>query len=182
MKKVLPFALLITVMLASSGAGCGGKKSGDPEPEQFNGLLGRWELKEAEVYAQDVGQSERMLGKSGEGLAFVFYADGKYDGCFLPGSEWDYSGLGGQPGSWNCTTDKPGRWALKVTKLDGKSIDDGTLTLTAPTLADPLILEKLYTGTASAGASNVTVLVGETPIKTDAGGNKSWAVYHFVKK
>ncbi|OJV12584.1 MAG: hypothetical protein BGO21_02215 [Dyadobacter sp. 50-39] len=88
MKKVLPFALLITVMLASSGAGCGGKKSGDPEPEQFNGLLGRWELKEAEVYAQDVGQSERMLGKSGEGLAFVFYADGKYDGCFLPGSEW----------------------------------------------------------------------------------------------
>ncbi len=182
MKKLLTFSLLLTVLLGNSGAGCSSKNSDDPQPDQFTSLIGRWELTEGEVYAQDAGQPQHMIGKSGPGLAYIFHTDGSYDGCVLPGSEWDNTSQSGQSGSWTCTTNKPGRWALKVTKLDGKTIDDGTLTLTAPTLPSPFVLEKLFVGTASGGSANVTVLVGDTPVETDASGRTSWATYHFVKK
>ena len=181
MKKLFLYLSLSTVLFAGGGAGCG--KSGDPQPDNFTSLTGRWEITSAEVYAQDAGQSQpRLLGQFGAGLAYIFYPDGSYDGCILPGSDWDNAGQSGQSGSWNCTTNKPGRWQLNVTKTQGTDIDDGKLTLTAPTLSEPFILEKLYAGTATSGSTKVTVLIGETPVKTDAQGRKSWGEYHFTKK
>ncbi|OIN55472.1 hypothetical protein [Arsenicibacter rosenii] len=177
MKKLLLYLSLI--LFGGGGAGC--SKSADPQPDNFTSLTGRWEITSAEVYAQDAGPSQpRLLGQFGAGLAYIFYQDGSYDGCILPGSDWDNAGQSGQSGSWNCTTNKPGRWQLSVTKTQGTDIDDGKLTLTAPT--SPFVLEKLYVGKASTGNTNVTVLIGETPVITDAQGGKSWAEYHFTKQ
>ncbi|MBN8825192.1 MULTISPECIES: hypothetical protein [unclassified Spirosoma] len=183
MKKLATYGLLMAILFGNSGAGCSSNTDNPtPQPDSFTSLLGRWELKEANVYAQDAGMPQRLLGKSGEGLAYSFYADGSYDGCILSGSDWDNASQSGTTGNWNCTTNKPGRWALKVTRVQGKDIDDGTLTLTAPTLPKPFVLEKLFVGSATSGSTTVTVLVGESPTETDASGNTSWATYHFVKK
>ncbi|WP_461128068.1 hypothetical protein [Spirosoma aerophilum] len=86
----------------------------------------------------------------------------------MPGSDWDNAGQSGTSGVWECTTNKPGRWALSVTKVSGtdNDIDDGTLTLTAPTLPEPLVFLRLNTYSAQ----NRNHFYGNTS-KSDANGN-----------
>lgn len=185
LQKLLSFALILSVFILNSGAGCS-SKTDDPQPDNFQSLLGRWEIGVANIYVKD-SQGERLLGSFRKGLAYIFYQDGGYDGCILPGSDWDNAGQSGATGVWNCSTNKPGRWSLKVTKVSGKTIEEGTLTLTAPTLKEPFILEKLHTfapdNLTDATLSDTDVLLqGQTPVKKDAFGSESWGVYIFRKK
>jgi hypothetical protein len=141
MKKLLIYSVLVVVWLANTAAGCGSKTE-DPLPNNSPSLIGRWEIGVARVYVKDA-QGERIVGSFRNGLAYTFYNDGTYDGCILPGSDWDNTGQSGVSGVWNCSTNKPGRWSLKITRATGKTIEDGTLTLTAATLTSPFVLEKL---------------------------------------
>ena len=184
-QKLLSFALLLGIFILNSGAGCS-SKTDDPQPDNFQSLIGRWEVGVVNVYAKD-SQGENLLGSFRRGLAFVFHDDGSYDGCILPGSDWDNAGQSGATGVWNCSTNREGRWSLKVTKLSGKDIQDGTITLKSPTQNEPLVLEKLHTfvpdSITDPDLKDTDVLLqGQTPIKKDASGRETWGVYIFRKK
>lgn len=169
--KTCPLLLLLVFV----SLGCA-KKAADPQPDTFTSLLGHWEINFADVYVKDPGQAERKLGGFGPGLAFIFYSDGRYDGCYQPGSDWDTSS---STGNWVCSSDKPGRWKLTVGTLtaSGDIDESGTLTLTAPTLAKPLVIEKLSTYTSATRIE----MGGRSPIETDAAQRQTWTVYSFTR-
>lgn len=178
MKTLLSYALLLTVFILNSGAGCGAKnEDAVPKPAYLQSLLGRWEVVEATVYSQDPGQAERKLGSFRTGLAYIFYDNNSYDGCIQSGSDWDNAGQSGAVGMWKCSTDKSGRWTLKVgnaSKQNGILDEDSFITLTAPTLKAPQVYKFYY-------MDDKSLVLGLTPTK-DAFGTETWMSIKLEKK
>lgn len=117
LQKLLSFALLLGIFILNSGAGCS-SKTDDPQPDNFTSLLGKWQLQSfAYNFTKQDGTTKIDLvdAKSRNIIVFYeFFNDGRLiitqDGKSLQG-----------------------QWNLKVTKLDGKDIQEGsTLTVSGP--------------------------------------------------
>jgi hypothetical protein len=139
-------------------------------------LLGRWEVKEYKVWVKDTTDaSPRLVGQFGEGLAYVFYDNGTYDGCIQAGSDWDNAGQTGTLGAWNCSTDKAGRWELEVHGKDGDFLTAGSyLILDYPAQNIKLIYEFLI--------QTDKELLLESPRMRDGGERLTFVSARFVKK
>jgi hypothetical protein len=111
MKKLIAYSVLLTVFIFNSGAGCG-SKTDDPQPDNFQSLIGKWEAIRAkyEITKQDGTEISTgpELKANGTVLIWEFFSDGRLK-----------TTLNG--------TSREVRWELKVQRLNGKDIDVGEL-------------------------------------------------------
>lgn len=125
--KICKRAFILLVFILSA---CGSKID-DPtpsssQPTYFTALLGRWEIESATVWKNRKVGGVIPLGRFREGLAYIFYSNGTYDGCIQSGSDWDNAGQTGTLGQWNCSTNKAGKWHLEVGGKDGDFLTAGS--------------------------------------------------------
>lgn len=112
-QKLLSFALILGVFIINSGAGCS-SKADDPQPDNFQSLLGKWQLQgfTYNITKQDGSTKIDKVDAKARGIIvfYEFFSDGRLvltqDGKTLNG-----------------------RWSLNVNQLDGKDIQDGKLTI-----------------------------------------------------
>ncbi|OIN56084.1 hypothetical protein [Arsenicibacter rosenii] len=91
MKKLIAYALLLSVFILNGGAGCGGKKTDDPQPAQVKLLVGGlWDV--TRTYTVTPSDKITLTIKKGA-LGLKFYSDGKIESCS--------SGTCGQLGRWS---------------------------------------------------------------------------------
>lgn len=113
--QILKTTILATIVLISCGAGCSSEKD-DPKPDNFNSMLGQWELYRVVTFQDQSNGSVH----TGSYLA-------KDRGIKIT---WDFK----SNGDFNATNEKGERqtakWSLKITKASGNFIDDGVLTFT----------------------------------------------------
>ena len=113
MKKILSFGILLGILVLNSGAGCGSKTE-DPQPDNFQSLLGKWEA-----------QSVTHTITKQNGTTVVDPVPFRARGVIIV---WEFF----KDGRLVATQDgksREVRWKLTVTQLDGKDINDGKLTL-----------------------------------------------------
>jgi hypothetical protein len=111
MKKCLYFVILLGVGLLNTAAGCGSTTE-DPKPDNFTSLLGKWEAIRAryEITKQDGSEISTGPEFKSKGVVIIweFFKDGRLKAT-MDGKTREV------------------RWELKVTRLNGKDIDVGTL-------------------------------------------------------
>ena len=118
MKKYLAYSLLVAVLFGNSGAGCGNKNEDDPQPAHMQTLIGRWEAIRANYEITEHNGTVKNTGpelkSNGTIIIWEFFSDGrlKATGNTNPGRAMESREV---------------RWELNVTRLDGKTIDMGTL-------------------------------------------------------
>ncbi len=112
-KKVLAYAALLGVFFLNAGAGCSGK-SDDPQPDNFQTLLGKWRLERVDNEGTKHNGTELIrtskVRENGGVYVYEFFSDGRLRATG-DGKSRDL------------------RWELNVTRLSGKDIDIGTLKL-----------------------------------------------------
>ncbi|PWK27099.1 hypothetical protein LV89_01913 [Arcicella aurantiaca] len=121
---------LIIVFIFITSLACS-TKIDDPTPSSsqpiyITALLGRWEVKSATVWKNRKVGGVIPLGRFREGLAYIFYSNGTYDGCIQAGSDWDNAGQTGTLGQWNCSTNKAGKWKIEVGGKNGNFLTTGS--------------------------------------------------------
>lgn len=170
MRVLVPIVLLIGGPACTTTAGTGA--SPDAVPAHIQALLGRWESLDATVWRVEEGQENRALGSFREGLAYVFNANGTYDGCLLPGSDWDNAGATGPVGTWYCTDDQSGSWQLENETLVSGLLGAGTtIHLQNPNGS----IDYEFVGMTSSD------LILNTPLRTDVGGDSSYMTLQLTK-
>lgn len=112
MKKMLIYSLLAAVLFGNSGAGCSGEKADDPQPKNFQSLIGKWEIQRFnyEIVKEDgkMMDATTELKSKGTILIWEFFSDGRLRAT--------------QDGK-----SREVRWELSVTRLSGQNIETGTL-------------------------------------------------------
>ncbi|WP_420151840.1 hypothetical protein [Spirosoma sp.] len=120
MRKYLAYSLLVAVLFGNSGAGCGSKNEDDPKPVHMQTLIGKWEAIRANYEITEHNGTVKNTGpelkSNGTIIIWEFFSDGrlKATGNTNPGRAMESREV---------------RWELNVTRLDGKNIDVGTLTI-----------------------------------------------------
>lgn len=111
MKKLIAYSVLITIFIFNSGAGCGGKTE-EPQPDKFTSLLGKWEAIRARYEITEQDGTELSTGpelkSKGVVIIWEFFKDGRLVAT-MDGKSREV------------------RWELKVSRLNGQSIDVGEL-------------------------------------------------------
>lgn len=80
MKPLLSYALLLTIFILNSGAGCGAK-SEDPQPDNFQSLIGKWEA-QTSTYTITKQDGSSLIDKTdlkakGINITWEFFSDGR---------------------------------------------------------------------------------------------------------
>jgi hypothetical protein len=96
------------------------------QPTYITALLGRWEVESATVWKNRKVGGIIPLGRFREGLAYIFYSNGTYDGCIQSASDWDNAGQTGTSGQWNCSNNKAGKWKVEVGGKNGNFLTAGS--------------------------------------------------------
>ncbi|MEI7582422.1 hypothetical protein [Runella sp.] len=111
MKKLFPYAVLLSILFLNMGAGCSSKTE-NPTPDNFQSLIGKWEAIRFvyEIVKQDGSEiaTGTELKSKGTIIIWEFFSDGR-----LVATE------GGKS--------REVRWELKVERLSGQNIDKGEL-------------------------------------------------------
>ncbi|AXE19795.1 hypothetical protein DR864_19635 [Runella rosea] len=111
MKKLLSCSVLLSILVLNSGAGCGSKTE-DPQPDNFQSLIGKWEAIRFvyEIVKQDGSEIDTgtELKSKGTVIIWEFFSDGRL--------------VATQDGK-----SREVRWELKVKRLNGVNIDVGEL-------------------------------------------------------
>jgi hypothetical protein len=112
MKKLLTYGIALVVLLINTAAGCGNTADKDPQPDNFTSLLGKWEAQRAayNITKQDDSMLKSTIELKSKGTIIIweFFKDGRM-----------IATMDGQR--------REVRWELKVTRLNGQSIDVGQL-------------------------------------------------------
>jgi hypothetical protein len=114
MKKIISFALLISIFVLNSGAGCSTEED-EPKPDNFSSMVGKWKLHSYILTkVLDDGRVESAKWFAQEHNVNVSW-DFQSNGVFIASTD---------------TSKAQGTWELKVLKANGGLIDEGILTLT----------------------------------------------------
>jgi hypothetical protein len=112
MKKLLTYGFALVLLFINTAAGCGNNSKEDPQPDSFVSLLGKWEAIRAryEITKQDGTELSTGPELKSKGVIIIweFFKDGRM-----------IATMDGQR--------REVRWELKVTRLNGQSIDVGQL-------------------------------------------------------
>lgn len=121
MKKFFIYSLLAAVLFGNSGAGCGNNKADDPQPEQMQTLIGKWEAVSAKYTITEHNGTVKTTGpdfkSNGTIIIWEFFSDGRMKATANTG-----------PGG--ATQTREVRWSLNARQIDPNGdINDGTLTI-----------------------------------------------------
>lgn len=120
MKKFFIYSLLVAALFGNSGAGCSGNKADDPQPDKFQSLIGKWEAIRANYEITEHNGTVKNTGpelkSNGTIIIWEFFSDGRLKAT-------------GNTNPGKATESREVRWELNVTRLNGKNIDVGTLTI-----------------------------------------------------
>lgn len=120
MKNRFAHLLILLVCFVASSAFMCSKEDATPVPEpEFTSLIGYWKLQSGASYGINEKGEKKTTATMKEGVtAYEFFADGTFISHVLVG----------KPAS------EKGTWKLEVKRLDGKDIEEGTLSLTSPSI------------------------------------------------
>lgn len=116
--KIIIFTLFLGIFIINSGAGCG--SNDEPKPDNFQSLIGKWELDEI------VNNITKQNGTSTSGIN-KFKANGNM-------LTWEFLSDGRMIAMSNGQKVE-GRWKLSVKDVDAKDIS-GTLTISGVAVKD----------------------------------------------
>lgn len=176
-KSIFNLSAIFLLAILSIASQC--KKDNDTTPDdgpEYTSLLGYWKLKSGVSYAKKEDGTTITTATLNPGtFAHEFFADGKYTGHDLTGN----------------IPSESGTWKLEVKTLDGKDIEEGTLSVTTPStqaLAGEIFVDadgsqKFEIASINSPSSGSKPIITLTTKKYEAYPYaENWAVYVYEKQ
>ena len=174
--SISKLTILFAIVLFSTASQCKKDDDATPNEPQYTSLLGYWKVKSGATYAKKDDGTTITTATLNEGVfASEFFADGKYTGHDLTGSLPSVSGT----------------WELEVRTLDGKDIEEGTLSITTPdtqAAAGELFIDadgslKYEIASINAPSDGSKAIITLTTKKFESYPySENWAVYVYQKQ
>lgn len=172
MKKIVINSILVSFLMLNIAATCNSDED-DPQPDNFQSLLGKWKFVHFDGSFTQTNGSVDEVSWNAEDRGIEIYWEFKSNGEFIG----TYDGQSGK-----------GRWELEVTKLDGTIIDEGKLSIVGFDNADLTdiigtkdLVYDVHTTRVTVNSNTYISLVGKVDASKARDGLKTIFRYHYRK-